>query len=414
MKKSQYLKGMACLLLVNCLLVASSVLTREILGDKEFTNPFFLTYTSAFIYIVCLVPYLPMIFNNCISFSNRGEGDGLFKTHSGSQVSADHVKLHPDHLVKSETEQPNGEVSNGQVIAEIGQSQNENKLSVEASMGVTSCFCFVVKQSEEKIPLVETIKLSGIFGTVLFGMNYVFNASLVYTTQGSSTVLSTLSAPFCLIFSAIFLKESLVWSRLIGVAMVMGGSASIAYMDAIKNGQWNGGDSHGDFLAILAALIYGCYSVLMKFWIKDDSRVSMFLYVGLVGLWNSICLWPLFFLLDHLGFEKFQLPGSPKLSGFLVLNGFISVLFEICWTRSVLLISPVIASVGLGLSVPLSLLADYWFYRIERDLKYILGAMCVIAGFVLANLNLRKGSEPNSDLQKPLCAEELIKDKAST
>jgi len=210
MQKSQYLKGIACLLVVNCLLVASSVLTKEILGDKEFSNPFFLTYTSAVIYIVCLIPYLPMIFNNCPTLSNRGEEDGLFKTHSRSQVSADHVKLHSERLVKRDIEQPNRKVSNGEVITEIGQSQSENPLSVEASTGVTSCFCFVVKQSEEKIPLVETIKLSGIFGTVLFGMNYIFNASMVYTTQGSSTVLSTLSAPFCLIFSAIFLKESLV------------------------------------------------------------------------------------------------------------------------------------------------------------------------------------------------------------
>jgi len=413
MKKSQFLKGMACLLLVNLLLVASSVLTKEILRDKEFSKPFFLTYMSAVIYIACLIPYVPMIFNYCTTLSSRGEGDGLLKTHSRYQISADHVKLHSERLVKRDIEQLHRKVSNGQVITEIGQSQSENPLSVEASMGVTSCFCFVVKQSEEKIPLLETIKLSGIFGTVLFGMNYVFNFSMVYTTQGSSTVLSTLSAPFCLIFSAIFLKESLVWSRLVGVAMVMGGSASIAYMDAKKNGEGIGADSHGDILAILSALIYGCYSVLMKLWIKDDSRVSMFLYVGLVGLWNTISLWPFFFLLNHFGFEKFQLPGS-QMIGFLALNGIFSVLFEICWTRSLLLISPVIASVGLSLSVPLSLLADYWFYRIERDLWYFFGALCVIAGFVLANVNVLEGSQPNSDLHKPLCAEKLLKDKTST
>jgi len=414
MKKSQYLKGMGCLLLVNCLLVASSVLTKEIFGDKEFSNPFFLTYTSAVIYIVCLVPYIPMFINNCTTLSNRGEGDGLFKNHSKSELSADHAKLHPERLVKRDIEQPDREVSNGQVITEIEQSKHENLLSVEASMGVTSCFCFVVKQSEEKIPLFETIKLSGVFGTVLFGMNYVFNYSMVYTTQGSSTVLSTLSAPFCLIISAIFLKDSLGWSRLIGVAMVSGGSAWIAYIDARKNGKGISADTHGDILAILAALIYGFYSVLMKFWIKDDSRVSMFLYVGLVGLWNTICLWPLFFLFHHLGLEKFQLPDSPRRIGFLALNGFISVLFEICWTRSLLLISPVIASVGLSLSVPLSLLADYWFYDIVRDPRYILGALCVIAGFVLANVKELKGSKQNSDLQKPLLAKELSKDKTST
>merc|ERR1719193_2005357 len=106
----------------------------------------------------------------------------------------------------------------------------------------------------------------------------------------------------------------------------------------------------------------------------------MFLYLGLVGLWNITCLWPLFYI------ETFQLPDNMTTVALILLNGFLSLLFEICWTRSILLISPVIASVGLGLSVPLSLIADYVFYRTHRDLRYLLGAMCVIAGFVLANL----------------------------
>jgi len=154
---------------------------------------------------------------------------------------------------------------------------------------------------------------------------------------------------------------------LVGVAMVLAGSSWIASMDGRRTGQGIRVGSLGDFLAILAAFMYGCYTVLMKLWIKDDSRVSMILYLGLVGLWNTICLWPLFFLFNYFDFEKFQLPGSTKLIGFLVMNGFISVLFEICWMRSILLISPVIASVGLGLSVPMSLLAEYLFYDKVMD-----------------------------------------------
>lgn len=362
-------------------------------------------------YIVCFVPYLPLICNHFTTPSKRGEADGLFQTHWKSEVSADKkVKLPPKRWTKHDIESPNGEVSNGQCITKISQSQNEKPPSLaKPSVGVTTCPCFVAKQSAEKITLIETIWFSVIFGTILFGMNYVFNASMVYTTQGSSTVLSTLSTPFCFIFSAIFLKEPLVLSSLVGVAMVLGGSVWITSMDGRSSTDGVSDGNTGDLFAVLAAFIYGFYSVLMKLWIKDDRRLSMFLYIGLVGIWNTITLWPFFFVLDYVGFEKFQQPGSPELIGFLVLNGIMNILFEICWTRLVLLISPLIACVGLGLSVPLSLAADYVIYGITRDYMYWLAAFCVVAGFVLTNVKTRQRVEQNSEIEQPLSTE-LLKD----
>jgi len=412
MKKGQYLKGLLFLVLVNCILVGSSVLTKNIL-DHDFQKPLFLTYCSAAMYTVCLVPYLPLIFGHCTSSSNKAESDDLIKSGSITKVSLDNVNLPKRRSEKYAVEPSNEKVLSGQMIPVVGQSHYAKPISpVELTEQVTFCF-FVVKQSSEKIPLLETIKISGMFGSILFGMNYVFNASMVYTTQGTSTVLSTLSGPFCLTLSIIFLKEPVVWSNMLGVAMVLGGSIVIAYLDMRTQGDEIGGDKEnyvGDIFAILAAFVYGCYSVLMKFWIKEDNRLSMFLYLGLVGFWNLIGLWPLFFLLDDSGWETFYLPDT-KTIGFLAMTGFLNLLFEICWTRSILLISPTIASIGLGLSVPLGLLADYVVYGIEKDFKYILGAVCVVAGFVLANLKMQESLEQDSDLQKPLCTEELSKDK---
>jgi len=386
MKKGQYLAGMLCLLVVNCLLVGSSVLTKEILGDKGFQNPFFLTYISAAIYTICVLPYLPLICNHCITPLKREGRSGLVKTRSETQLSlSKKVKL-PTKCFGKLTEEP-------------------------------AKRCFVTEQSAEKIPLIETIKLSGIFGSILFSMNYLFNASMVYTSQGSSTLLSTSSSPFTLIFSMILLKEPPVWSNMVGVAMVFGASIWIAYLDGSSNSDGtndNNGNSEkrlGDFYALLAAFIYGLYSVLMKLWIKDDTRISMFLYVGLVGFWNVIALWPFFFLFDYYGLETFQLPDNMQTIWFLVLNGLINVLFEIFWTRSILLISPTIACVGLSLSVPLGLVADYIFFDITRNYTYILGAVCVVAGFVLANVKTRQSLDPNSVLEKPLLTEEVLKDE---
>jgi len=93
------------------------------------------------------------------------------------------------------------------------------------------------------------------------------------------------------------------------------------------------------------------------------------------------------------------------------MNGLISLLFEICWTKSVLLISPLIASVGLGLSVPLSLIADYVFYQKIYDPRYYVAAVCVVAGFISANVKTRQKLETNSNHQNLPATEPFLKDR---
>merc|ERR1719494_984943 len=128
-------------------------------------------------------------------------------------------------------------------------------------------------------------------------MNWLYTESLKYTTLGSNTVLSTLSGPFCLILSMIFFKEPLVWSNVMGVAVVVGGACLIGKQDVSSNNNSTMDLMLGDSMAILSAFIYGCYTTLMKCLVKDDSKLSTSLFFGLVGLCNVICLWPLFFFL---------------------------------------------------------------------------------------------------------------------
>jgi len=415
MKKEQYMMGMFFLLLVNCLLVGSSLLTKEIV--KGTNRPLFLTYTSVVMYIPCLLPYLPLISVNCITLCTRIWGS-LLKTNSRSlEVSTDEKSPVPTNIsTKYTVKSSNDKLSNCQLLStEMEQGPNEKFRSSTGAFGQVTCgYCFVVKQSAEKISFLETVKLAGIFGTGLFIMNYLFNASMRYTSQGDSTVISTLSGPFCLIFSRVFLKEPLVLSSAFGVAMVMGGSTWIALLDAGTTGDGNSGDEinplTGDIFAILAAFIYGIYTTLLKFYIGDDDRLSMFLYVGFTGLWTTITMWPFLFLFDYYGYENFDWPDM-KTSRYLVITGLSNVLFEICWTRSVLLISPLIASVGLGLSVPLSLIADYVFYQKVYDPRYYIAAVCVVAGFTLANMKTRQELEKNSNHKNLPATEPFLKDK---
>lgn len=66
----------------------------------------------------------------------------------------------------------------------------------------------------------------------------------------------------------------------------------------------------GDFFAILSALFYALYVTLLKYRIRDESRINMQLFFGFVGLFNVLALWPIGVILHITGIEPFELPSS--------------------------------------------------------------------------------------------------------
>lgn len=70
-----------------------------------------------------------------------------------------------------------------------------------------------------KLSTTETIKLSFAFCILWFCANYTTNASLAYTTVGSSTILSSTSGLFTLAIGALFHVERFSIVRVIAVCL---------------------------------------------------------------------------------------------------------------------------------------------------------------------------------------------------
>lgn len=64
----------------------------------------------------------------------------------------------------------------------------------------------------------------------------------------------------------------------------------------------------GDALALLSALFYALYVILLKVRIQDESRVDMQLFFGFVGAFNILGAWPIGVLLHVTGGEPFAFP----------------------------------------------------------------------------------------------------------
>lgn len=76
----------------------------------------------------------------------------------------------------------------------------------------------------------------------------------------------------------------------------------------------------GDSLALLSALFYAVYVILLKVRIRSESRIDMQLFFGFVGLFNIIGCWPIGVLLHLTGVEKFELPTSGRVIVGLLVN----------------------------------------------------------------------------------------------
>jgi len=76
----------------------------------------------------------------------------------------------------------------------------------------------------------------------------------------------------------------------------------------------------GDVLALLSAIFYALYVILLKVRIRSESRIDMQLFFGFLGLFNITTFWPLGLFLHFVGVEKFQMPNSRQVIGAILVN----------------------------------------------------------------------------------------------
>jgi solute carrier family 35 protein F5 len=79
----------------------------------------------------------------------------------------------------------------------------------------------------------------------------------------------------------------------------------------------------------------------------------------MVGLFNFVLIIPLFFILNYTGYETFELPSRNALL-VLTLNAILgTVISDFCWAKSVVLNGPLITTLGICLTIPISILLDW-------------------------------------------------------
>lgn len=187
-----------------------------------------------------------------------------------------------------------------------------------------------VNDSQDILTVRETVFLSLEFCLLWFIANYFVAACLTYTSVASSTILTSTSSIWTLIFGTLVRVERFSLKKLVGVLASLAGIILISSVDLSGDNDDNRGSfphksqrqiAVGDSMAFFSAVVYGVYTVVMKKRIGNEDRVNMPLFFGMVGLFNVIFLWPGFLALHFTGIETFELPPTGKIWT-IVLVGF--------------------------------------------------------------------------------------------
>ncbi|KAI1326836.1 hypothetical protein F5Y16DRAFT_218879 [Xylariaceae sp. FL0255] len=395
--------GISLLLVTVFLWTASNFLASSIFSDTTYNKPFFLVYFNTSLFAASVIPI-------AIRQIRRVGGLEPFKNEAiqawreyrkGVQVGGSRVKSgNVNGRGGRNHENDLGERLLADEEEEYDDTFDGNNL--EDADG----------ESSDKLSFFETARLSLEFALIWFLGNYFASAGLEYTSVASVTILTSTSSIWTLIFCALVKIEPFSLKKLAGVLASLTGVVMISLVDL--SGTSGNDDSRGDFphksqgqiavgdaMAFFSAVIYGLYVVVMKIRVGNESRVNMPLFFGLVGMFNIVLLWPLFPILHYTGIEPFEPPPTGKIWAIIILNSLSSFLSDISWAYALLLTTPLVVTVGLSLTIPLSLIGEMIQYNQYSSFVYWIGALVVVFSFLFINHESRDADGVLSTDEQP-------------
>lgn len=333
--------GLLLICLVAVIWVASAELIQFIFGASSFTKPFFLTYFSTSLFGLYLGGFL-------VSSEWRRT---LF---AEPALSAEY-----DGVSGNDDE----EVERGEATAATARPSSRR----------------AVKYNAEEVRGAALL-----LAPIFFLSNYTFNVGLIWTSVASSSTISTLSSLFGLAIGAAMGVERFSVVKLASTCMTVSGVAVISMLDKKSGGKES---VLGDVISVVSSFLYGLYATQLKKQIPDEEKASMAMMFGYLGAIVAVSGWPFLFILHWSGVESFVVPDS-RVVVLLLMNALIgTVLSDYLWARSVALTTPVIATLALSLTLPLSVLTDYFFRGVQFPWPYMVGVALVLVGFVAANVD---------------------------
>ncbi|KAM0348036.1 hypothetical protein ACHAPU_004539 [Fusarium lateritium] len=363
--------GLCFLLLTVFLWTMYNFIASYIFSDETYNKPFFVVYLNTSVFAISLIPKF-------LKYLRKNGFAGL--RHDANQLWIDYK--HGTNYAKT-----------------LEQSEDEQAAQRLIAQGYGST---ATTSSDEKLTFKETAVLSFEFCMLWFSANYFSSACLEYTSVASVTILTSTSSVWTLIFCSLFSIERFSMTKIMGVGASLAGVILISTVDLSgKSDEDRGSFPHksstqialGDALALLSAVIYGLYVTVMKRKVPNEDKVDMQMFFGLVGVFNVVLLWPLFFILHWTDLEPFELPPNSTIWAIIIFNAISSFISDISWALALLMTTPLVVTVGLSLTIPLSLIGEILQYSQYSSFTYWIGAAVVFISFIVVSRESHDGED---------------------
>eukprot|EP00116_Pleurobrachia_bachei_P003675 sb/3463937/ len=286
-----------------------------------------------------------------------------------------------------------------------------------------------------KLTTREHIRTAIFFSFLWFVGNYLNALALEKTTLSNVEVLSATSSVFVLVLSAAFPvgeQDRISLTKFLLVLVNVAGVVVLCFQREDPSGppttapptnlDWDnfmqpGNDVTGNndvivdetgynsmigiLFAIASSMIYAVYMVYFRRVAGSedgsDDKVDIVLFFGTVGFFSALFLLPLFPILHFAEIEDFKWPTGTELK-FLVLTALLgTVISDMLWLWSSLLTSSLVATIGLALTSPVSILVDIMVNKRHFNFVFFLGTLCIFISYVCLNfLNFVRNPDPVS------------------
>jgi solute carrier family 35 protein F5 len=200
-----------------------------------------------------------------------------------------------------------------------------------------------------------------------------------------------------LAFSVVALRERVGLMKGVAVAITLVGASLTTLNSNSAEGRAEGDTWWGVMLALVSAVAYGAYTVQIRRAADEDASLSMPTLFGMIGVINFVAMAPIVGVLSGTGVEPLAKLTMAVL-GLVVIKGLLdNVLSDLLWASAIVLTSPTVATIGLSLTIPLSMLGDWALLGHPPSLLLVLGAVLTILGFVAIELSSAKEGKTGVD-----------------